>query len=760
MAPLRMDLDSSVLAMDRPRIKHSYRCEVVPSAGVFLLSEAGYVGLRGAAYQHLVPLLDGSRCVEELIAALQDTVSAPEVYYALELLRTKGYLVDASVPFAPEQAAFWELAGVDPAVAARRLSETTVSVTAIGGLDAGPLCAQLEAIGVRVVPWAGDRRIVLTDDALRSELASINAQALSEGRPWMLVRPVGIEAWLGPIFIPGQTGCWACLEHRIAGHRILERSLCARRQQRGPLGITRAALPSQVQALLGLAATEAAKWIVLQASAALEGKVVTIHAATLEKREHALTRRPQCPACGDPRLVAENQRRPVELGPAAAAFTADGGHRVARPGDTLARLDPHRSPITGIVGRLERTADGLAVSYVANHNFAFIDDELAFLRKHQRAYSGGKGKSDAQAQMSAVGEAIERYSGVFQGDEARVRARMADLGEAAIHPNAVMLYSERQLAERHRTNRDGSPFNWVPAPFDARQEIEWSPLWPLLGGPARYAPTALCYFGYGRDAAPFTRGDSNGCAAGATLEEAVYQGLMELCERDSVALWWYNRARRPEVDLASFGEPYLAELEAYYRSVHRRLWALDLTSDLGIPAFVALSRRTDRRPEDILFGFGAHLDARVALLRAVTELNQFLPGAIRVTSQEPEGYDVTIEDALRWFKTATIESEPYLAPDASARPRRLEDYPALSTGDLREDVLRCARMLEGRGLGALVLDQTRPDTGLHVARVVVPGLRHFWARYAPGRLYDVPVAMGWLSRALREDELNPISMFL
>jgi ribosomal protein S12 methylthiotransferase accessory factor len=749
-----------MLAMDRPRIKHSYHCEVVPSVGVFLLSEIGHVGLRGAAYQHLVPLLDGSRSVEELVAVLQGTVSAPEVHYALERIRKKGYLGDASVPLAPEQAAFWELAGVDPRGAARRLSETTVSVMALGGVSADPLLAQLEAIGVRVVPGAGDRRIVLTDDPLRPELASINAEALAEGRPWMLVRPVGIEAWLGPIFIPGRTGCWACLEHRIAGHRLLERTLCARRQQPGPLGITRAALPSQVQALLGLAATEAAKWVVRETSAELEGKVVTIHAATLEKREHVLTRRPQCPSCGDPGLVAKNQRRPVELAPAAASFTADGGHRVALPEDTLARLDQHRSPITGIVGRLARLADGLAVSYVANHNFAFIDDELSFLRKHQRAYSGGKGKTEAQAQMSAVGEAVERYSGVFQGDEARVRARMADLGEAAIHPNAIMLYSERQLAERDRNNHNGSPFNWVPAPFDARREIEWSPLWPLLGGPARYAPTALCYFGYGRNAAPFTRGDSNGCAAGATLEEAVYQGLMELCERDSVALWWYNRVRRPEVDLASFGEPYLAELEAYYRGVHRRLWVLDLTSDLGIPAFVALSRRTDRRPEDILLGFGAHLDARIALLRAVTELNQFLPGAIRVNSEEPEGYDVSLEDALRWLKTATIESEPYLAPDPSARPRRLEDYPALSTGDLREDVLRCARMLKDKGLETLVLDQTRPDAGLHVARVVVPGLRHFWARFAPGRLHDVPVAMGWLPRALREDELNPTPMFL
>jgi ribosomal protein S12 methylthiotransferase accessory factor len=58
-----------------------------------------------------------------------------------------------------------------------------------------------------------------------------------------------------------------------------------------------------------------------------------------------------------------------------------------------------------------------------------------------------------------------------------------------------------------------------------------------------------------------------------------------------------------------------------------------------------------------------------------------------------------------------------------------------------------------------VLDQTRPDIGLAVVKVVVPGMRHFWARLAPGRLYEVPVRLGWLERPLDEDELNPIPIF-
>jgi ribosomal protein S12 methylthiotransferase accessory factor len=68
--------------------------------------------------------------------------------------------------------------------------------------------------------------------------------------------------------------------------------------------------------------------------------------------------------------------------------------------------------------------------------------------------------------------------------------------------------------------------------------------------------------------------------------------------------------------------------------------------------------------------------------------------------------------------------------------------------------------LAERGHEVLVLDQTRPDVGLPVVKMVVPGLRHFWARFAPGRLYDVPVQMGQLKTPLAEADLNPVPMFL
>jgi oxazoline/thiazoline synthase len=93
-------------------------------------------------------------------------------------------------------------------------------------------------------------------------------------------------------------------------------------------------------------------------------------------------------------------------------------------------------------------------------------------------------------------------------------------------------------------------------------------------------------------------------------------------------------------------------------------------------------------------------------------------------------------------------------------PREASHYVQRWTGDLMEDVLTCQVLIERQGLELFVLDQTRPDIALPVAKVIVPGLRPSYARFAPGRLYEIPVRLGWLPRHLTEEELNPVGMFV
>jgi ribosomal protein S12 methylthiotransferase accessory factor len=88
------------------------------------------------------------------------------------------------------------------------------------------------------------------------------------------------------------------------------------------------------------------------------------------------------------------------------------------------------------------------------------------------------------------------------------------------------------------------------------------------------------------------------------------------------------------------------------------------------------------------------------------------------------------------------------------------DFAEVRHADVRDDIATCVQRAQRANLDVLVLNQTRPDVGLAVAKVVVPGLRHFWPRFGPGRLYEVPVALGWLAQPLHEQQINPVAIFL
>jgi ribosomal protein S12 methylthiotransferase accessory factor len=743
----------------RPRFRPHYHVEVVPGEGVFLLSDGRQTLLRGRLYELVAPCLDGRTAVD-LCDRLRDKASPAEVYYALAQLERKDFLCEAQETIPAGQAALWSSQSIAPGTAASRLAERPVAVQALG-VEIDPFLQLLQSLHVRVA-GDGPPDVVLTDSYLRGDLAVCNAAALRAGRPWLLVKPSGRQIWVGPLFRPGQTGCWECLGRRLRANSPVASYLEGTNGHGGAIVSDRACTPASLQIAFGMAATAVASWIVHGELPEMEGKVQTFDILTWRVQTHTLVRLPFCPACGNGNEPVRPFQPPV-LTARKKTFTNDGGHRVVAPEETLARYVHHVSPITGAVAMLEPVApanDAVVHVYLAGNNMSRPHQNLAQLRDDLRSMNAGKGTSDMQARASGLCEGLERYSGVFRGDEPRRLARMGDLDGAAIPPGDCLLFSDRQYQERITRNAVGCRFSFIPVPFDPEAAIDWSPVWSLTRQEVRYLPTAFCYYDYPlQDDHRFCIACSNGNAAGNTLEEAILQGFLELVERDSVAVWWYNRARRPGVDLDSFAEPYLAQLRAFLEERGREYWALDLTSDLGIPVFAALTRRTDGPPEQILLGFGAHLEARVALLRAVTEMNQMLFSSLVEPKGKHGGDQAADPQTVFWLQTATVANQPYLLP-ADGPPRIAASYPQAWAEDVAEDVRACQARVERLGMEMLVLDQTRPEVGLPVAKVIVPGLRHFWNRFAPGRLYDVPVRLGWLPRALTEDELNPISMFL
>lgn len=751
--------------LHKPNFKRCYHVEVVAPDGVFLLSENQYALLNGHLYQELAPLINGQHTVDDLVALMQEQASAAEVYYALMLMEKQGYIVENDNEFTTSLAAFYDTLNVNTTQASRRLQTTKVVVRAFGTMTIELIISVLKSLNITVVADAaeGDFEVILTDDYLRKDLEAFNQKALQSQRPWLLVKPVGTLIWIGPLFVPGKTGCWACLAQRLRANRPVETFIQRRKNNLTLFPTSISALPSTLQTGINLAATEIVKWIVQGKNQKLEGQLVTLDTLSVETKIHPLIQRPQCPQCGHPQAPT-TKPLPIVLESQRKTFTSDGGHRCMSPEETLKTYQHHISPLTGVVRGLEAILpqqNHLTPVYIAGHNFATMYDELYFLRQDVRGRSAGKGKTDIQSKVSAFCEAIERYSGVFQGDEIRQKGTYQTMGEVAIHPNVCMNFSEKQYNNRHEWNAKCTNFFLkVPEPFDETRELEWTPIWSLTHKTFKYLPTAYCYYGYPKPSKPDCWANSNGAAAGNTKEEAILQGFMEMVERDSVALWWYNCLKKPAVNLDSFDEPYFQTLKDHYQTLYRDLWVLDITSDLNIPVFVAISRRTDKKIEDILFGFGAHFEPKIGILRALTEMNQMLS---TVSWSTPDGNTQYPTDdgqgMVEWLKTATLANKPYLVPDTSIAPKVSADYPQLWSDDLRNDVMTCVKLAEKHNLEVLVLDQTQPDIGLNVVKVFIPGLRSFWNRFGPGRLYNIPVKMGWLPKPLKEEQLNPVSIF-
>jgi ribosomal protein S12 methylthiotransferase accessory factor len=284
--------------INTPTFKVHLHVEVIPGEGVLILSEEAAKALHGAAYEKIVPLIDGRRSTDEIVDALAGQVDAVRVYYVLNDMESKGYLTEATPDIAASVAAFWHGAGIEPAAALAALRDKRVAVRTIGEVDCAAMLSALAAMGVELgTQEQAELWLVLTDDYLRADLASINAAALQANRPWLLVRVTGRELWLGPLFQPGETGCWVCMRQRLERNRAAHRFVAEKKHLATPPLTALGALPATQAAACQMTAVAAAQFLAGAASG-LAGKVLSLDWATYTSQTHALVRHPHCPACG------------------------------------------------------------------------------------------------------------------------------------------------------------------------------------------------------------------------------------------------------------------------------------------------------------------------------------------------------------------------------------------------------------------------------------------------------------------------------
>ena len=498
-----------------------------------LVSESFNTLLRGRIHGDLLPLLDGGRSQGDLVAALAGSYAALEVRNALVSLADRGYVVSGEHAMERGPAAFWSSLGCSPRWAEERLRASRVAVTG----DDGDLAGRLRTMGVVAdADRPTDRptlSVIVCEDFLDERHDAVNRRRIASGAPWMLVRPKGMQSLFGPVFRPAERGRAGAVSHTgCAATRRCTTSCATRPATMPPLHPSRPSPPSRMRCY-GLAAAEIAKWLVLGDTAPIHERAITLDTGRLAVAHHRVMRRPQCLACGDESLNRPDRTPvPVRLRPSPKCVRNSGGLRSVTPEETLARYRHLVSPVSGVVTWLQRTTGEtepwLHVHW-AGSNVALRGRRLASLRRSLRSNSAGKGSTPRQSEASALCEAIERYSGAYHGDEIRRRRRFADFvragEEEAIHPNDVQLFSARQLENAEQVNARGHPYNVVPAPLDPDAEIDWSPVWSLTRGRHRYLPTSMLYgmTAEQRGRSEFAA-DSNGCAAGNTIEEAILQG--------------------------------------------------------------------------------------------------------------------------------------------------------------------------------------------------------------------------------------------
>jgi len=749
MTSKRRSASTRQASKDGLQFAPNFTAYVLPPDVVCLYSEDRKFFLHGELYCALASAIGaGGKSSKELIRTLERNFPIDKIEEAIKRLIERRYVVPASRASVGTVAGYWASLGLPPGIAETNLQKTRVSIQAIDVNGAKELGAALGELGVRIVKRSPDLTVTLVNDYLERRLAELNRERVSDKTPWLLVQPSGAFPLVGPVFNPGETACWTCLFDRMIRNREVKGFL-----DRGParaVAVSPLARNTFGQTGIQLAAVEIAKAIATGFRTELREHIVSFDLLGSTIAKHYVAARPQCSTCGSKKL--RDPRRapvPIELGAGAKLMMTSGGYRTVTSRATVARFRKHVSPLTGVVTRLERIEADLPMNtnYYAAHNFSAPAQNVNQLRAGLSGGSFGKGSTAEQGEASALMEAIERYSGIFQGDEARMTRRFTDFAPGdAIAPNDVLLFSDAQSRPEQAPHDDSGESQPVPAPFDPSAKIEWSSVWSLRDGRFKYLPTSLLYFFYSGPAA--FHADSNGCAAGNTLEEAIVQGFLELVERDAYAIWWYNRLRRPEVDLSQFNDSYVRDLQSQLAESGRRLWVLDVTSDLGVPTYVAILHWMQNGQENIEFGSGAHFDSRIALLRALTELNQFLSiGLMGGGTGEKPSLDGT--NPLR------LQDHPFLIPSGNPTVQPNADPKFGPLDNTRQQVDACVDIASRGGLDFLVLNQTRPDVEVPVVRVIAPGLRHFYRRFAPGRLYDVPVKLGLLDRPLPESELTP-----
>jgi ribosomal protein S12 methylthiotransferase accessory factor len=321
-----------------------------------------------------------------------------------------------------------------------------------------------------------------------------------------------------------------------------------------------------------------------------------------------------------------------------------------------------------------------------------------------KTWHTGKGFTAVQAQVSLTMEAIERYCSEFR-DEYRGRLvldsykNLKKKGLAVLDPHTLILPQFSQYTP-------ADVFHWVGG-------------YDLIGREEIMTPACAVYHPFHLDDKPLINTHTDGIASGNTMEEAVFHALMEVIERDAWSMAKFSGDACDAIAIEDRPEnQFLLDIVDKFNRANIEIVAKDITSDIGIPVIAAFSQDLEQESMIPIDGFGAHLDPKVAMARALTEI-----AATRALFIQKYGFDGLREDLPAYYFMDNMEEDFRFCAQAE---KALADMEVGYYDDLLKDLEKSAGILQSRSYERLiVVDLTRPDVGLPTVRVIVPGMEAF-----------------------------------
>ncbi len=315
----------------------------------------------------------------------------------------------------------------------------------------------------------------------------------------------------------------------------------------------------------------------------------------------------------------------------------------------------------------------------------------------------GKGVSPIQAQVSITMEAIERYCSEYRG-EYEGKLLKGTFSRLAKEFNVL---DPRELLLSYTGN------------YHPDREIDWTWGHDLAKDEEILVPACAVYHPFPQDGSYLFATNTNGIAAGNTYEEAVIHGLAELIERDAWSIARYTHAYNDALFMEDDpGNRFIIDVLARFAGADIEIVTKDLTTDIAVPVIAAFSRDLMYREMVPIDGFGAHLDPRVALVRALLEV-----ATTRALFLQKYGLDGMCATSPLYLQGEGYEDDPRFY---AYHKKSLGELNRQYSDDILEDVRTMISSLSSVGLERVIaVDLQREDIGLPTVRMIVPGLECF-----------------------------------